>query len=131
MQYEISTINVYSIKYLMVNDRYISHLNFFVLTGNGAAGQTAQLIFNPSPVMVSESAGPAMVCVELDLGPAAVTLGCDLTVTLNFMDGTAGSYILACDYCTWYVCVCVCVCVPVCLSVHDYIIVMLQATFSL
>ena len=106
----------------MVNDRYTSHFHFFVPTGQGGPGSAA-IIFNPSPVMVSESAGPAMVCVELDLDPMTVTLGCDLTVTLNLVDGTAGSYILSCDYftyilscdyCTWYVCVYICVCLSVC-----------------
>lgn len=39
--------------------------------------------------MVSESAGPVMLCVELDLSSAAGdSLGCDVTVTLDILDGT-------------------------------------------
>lgn len=53
------------------------------------------LAFEELNIMVSESAGPAILCVELDLSSAAGDLGCDVTVTLYIIDGTnAGSYYL-------------------------------------
>ena len=64
----------------------------FFQTGDSGAGSAGLVFFDPT-LAVSEGDAPVMLCVQLDLSPATISLGCDMTVTLSVTDGTAGTYI--------------------------------------
>ena len=64
----------------------------FFQTGDGGTGSAALVFFDAS-MTVSETVTPVMLCVQLDLAPGTISLGCDMTVTLGVSDGTAGTYI--------------------------------------
>ena len=64
----------------------------FFQTGDSGAGSAALVFFDASITVSETVTTPVMLCVQLDLTPGTISLGCDMTVTLGVSDGTAGTY---------------------------------------